>query len=46
MKADPYLKAVLTVIATCLLYFVAKDAIAPAHAQISRPVDENLVSVN
>ena len=47
MKTDLYLKAVLTVIATCLVYFVAKDVgITPAQAQTGRPVDVNLVSIN
>ena len=46
MKTDLYSKAVLTVIATCLLYFVVKDAITPAHALNGQPVDVNLVSIN
>jgi hypothetical protein len=45
MKSDRYLKVVLTVIAVCQVYFVAKDTITPAHAQ-NGPVPVNLVSIN
>lgn len=33
MKADRYIKAVLSVIAACQLYGVGKDLIGPAYAQ-------------
>ena len=45
MKIDLYSKAVLTVIAICLVFSVAKDVITPARASGS-PVDVNLVSIN
>ena len=47
MKVDLYTKAVLTVIAACLVYFVVKDApiMSVAHAQSRGPVDVNIVQV-
>jgi hypothetical protein len=39
-----YLKVLLTIIAVCQVYYVAKDAITPAHAQ--GVVDVNVARVN
>lgn len=48
MKPDLYAKAVLTVIASCLVYFVAKDVILiqDAHAQSDGVVDVNIVKID
>ena len=48
MKPDLYTKAVLTVIASCLVYFVAKDVvlIQDAHAQSGGVVDVNIVKID
>jgi hypothetical protein len=48
MKPDLYTKAVLTVIASCLVYFVAKDVvlIQNAHAQSGGVVDVNIVKID
>ena len=48
MKPDLYTKAVLTVIASCLVYFVAKDVvlIQDAHAQSGGVVDVNIVRID
>lgn len=48
MKVDFYTKAVLTVIASCLVYFVVKDAtpIKEAHAQSEGVVDVNIVKID
>ena len=48
MKPDLYTKAVLTVIASCLVYFVAKDivVIPDAHAQSGGVVDVNIVKID
>lgn len=43
MKTDAYTKAVLTIIASCLLYAVIKDAVQPAYAQTPIPV--NIVQI-
>ena len=46
MKIDLYLKVVLTVIAICLVYIVAKDLPLVSEAQASSEViDVNIVSV-
>ena len=47
MNVDPYTKVVLTVIATCLLYIVAKDIllIKDVHAQSSGVANVNIVQV-
>jgi hypothetical protein len=48
MKIDAYTKIVLTVIAGCLLYMVARDVtfVAPAHAQMGSSVtDVNIVQI-
>ena len=47
MKVDIYTKGTLTVIACCLLYFVAKDLslIPDVHAQSGKVVDVNIVQV-
>lgn len=47
MKTDAYTKAVLTVIACSLLYFVGRDlgVVPDAHAQSKGPVDVNVVQV-
>lgn len=48
MKVDFYTKAVLTVIASCLVYFVVRDAvpIKEAHAQSGSVVDVNIVKID
>lgn len=48
MKPDLYTKAVLTVIASCLVYLVAKDIvlIQDAHAQSGSVVDVNIVKID
>lgn len=48
MKPDLYTKAVLTVIASCLVYFVTKDfvLIQDAHAQSGSVVDVNIVKID
>ena len=47
MKVDLYTKVVLTVIASCLLYVVAKDIslVKDVHAQSAGVVDVNIVQV-
>ncbi len=47
MKVDMYTKAMLTVIACCLLYFVARDlsVVQDAHAQSRGVVEVNIVQV-
>jgi len=56
MKTDFYTKTVLTVIACCLVYFVAKDVSPimhanaqvggpPAIAKVSEPIEVNIVQV-
>ena len=47
MKIDVYTKAVLTVIACCLLYIVVKDInlVDRAYAQSGRTVDVNLTQI-
>ena len=48
MKPDLYTKAVLTVIASCLVYFVVQDItpIKEAHAQSGGVVDVNVVKID
>ena len=48
MKVDFYTKAVLTVIASCLVYFVMQDVapIKEAHAQSGGVVDVNIVKID
>ena len=48
MKPDLYTKAVLTVIASCLVYFVVQDVapIKEAHAQSGGVVDVNIVKID
>jgi hypothetical protein len=48
VKPDFYTKAVLTVIASCLVYFVVQDVapIKEAHAQSGSVVDVNIVKVD
>ena len=48
MKPDLYTKAVLTVIASCLVYFVVQDVapIKEAHAQTAGVVDVNIVNID
>ena len=48
MKPDLYTKAVLTVIASCLVYFVVQDVtpIKEAHAQSRGVVDVNIVQID
>ena len=48
MKVDIYTKAVLTVIAGCLVYFVVQDItpIKEAHAQSGGVVDVNIVKID
>jgi hypothetical protein len=45
MRSDAYLKAVLTVIAVCLVWICVRDVtlVKPAHAQVSGPLDVNIV---
>lgn len=47
MKSDRYTKAVLTVIASCLVYFVARDlgVVPNAHAA-NAVVDVNIVKID
>ena len=47
MKTDVYTKTVLTVIACCLLYFVAKDlSVVPVvHARSEGLIDVNIVQI-
>ncbi len=48
MKIDLYTKAVLTVIACCLLYLVAKDIAIVARAQAAQTaplIDVNIVQI-
>ena len=48
MKVDIYTKAVLTVIASCLVYFVVQDVapIKEAHAQSGGVIDVNIVKID
>ena len=48
MKPDFYTKAVLTVIASCLVYFVVQDVapIRDAHAESGGVVDVNIVKID
>ena len=48
MKPDFYTKAVLTVIASCLVYFVVQDVspIKDAHAESGGVVDVNIVKID
>jgi len=48
VKPDLYTKAVLTVIASCLVYFVAQDMtpIKEAHAQSGGVIDVNIVKID
>ena len=48
MKPDFYTKSVLTVIASCLVYFVVQDItpIKEAHAQSGGVVDVNIVKID
>jgi hypothetical protein len=48
MKPDLYTKAVLTVIASCLVYLVVQDItpIKDAHAQSEGVVDVNIVKID
>ena len=48
MKPDFYTKAVLTVIASCLVYFVVQDItpIKDAHAESGSVVDVNIVKID
>jgi hypothetical protein len=48
VKPDLYTKAVLTVIASCLVYFVVQDVapIKEAHAQSGGVVDVNIVKID
>lgn len=47
MKTDVYTKIVLTVIASCLVYLVAKDMafVGSAEAQSRSPIEVNIVEV-
>ena len=47
MKVDFYTKAILTVVACCLLYFVARDisVVQEVHAQSRTIMDVNIVQV-
>lgn len=48
MNIDAYTKAVLTVIAACLVWIVLKDAniVTPAHAQtVATVTDVNIVQI-
>jgi hypothetical protein len=45
MKTDVYTKCVLTVIACCLLYIVARDVPAIQNAHANAVVDVNIVRV-
>ena len=48
MKPDFYTKAVLTAIASCLVYFVVQDImpIKEAHAQSGGVIDVNIVKID
>jgi hypothetical protein len=48
MKPDLYTKSVLTVIASCLVYFVVQDVvpIKEANAQSGGVVDVNIVKID
>jgi len=48
MKVDLYTKSVLTVIASCLVYFVVQDVspIRDAHAESGGVVDVNIVKID
>ena len=48
MKVDFYTKSVLTVIASCLVYFVVQDVspIRDAHAESGGVVDVNIVKID
>ena len=48
MKPDLYTKGVLTVIASCLVYFVVQDVapIKEAHAQSGGVIDVNIVKID
>ncbi len=48
MKVDLYTKAILTVIASCLVYFVVQDVapIKEAHAESGGVVDVNIVKID
>jgi hypothetical protein len=48
MEPDLYTKAVLTVIASCLVYFVVQDItpIKEAHAESGDVVDVNIVKID
>lgn len=48
MKVDLYTKTILTVIAGCLLYLVARDIplVKEAHAQSRGPVEVNIVQID
>ena len=48
MKVDLYTKAILTVIANCLVYFVVQDItpIKEAHAESGGVVDVNIVKID
>lgn len=45
MQTDVYTKSVLTVIAGCLLYFVARDTSVIPDAHANAIVDVNIVKV-
>lgn len=45
MPADRYTRFVLTVIAACLVYLVAKDALTPADAQAQARYGQGVVIV-
>jgi hypothetical protein len=45
MKTDAYTKCVLTVIACCLLYIVAKDVSVIPNAHANAVMDVNIVKV-
>jgi hypothetical protein len=44
MKTDLYTKAILTIIAICLLYSAGKDMVVPAYADRNDVVDVNIVA--
>lgn len=47
MKPDRYTKAVLTVIASCLVYFVARDLSVVPNAHASNGVvDVNIIKID
>ncbi|MEW6490142.1 MAG: hypothetical protein AB1578_19825 [Thermodesulfobacteriota bacterium] len=45
MPADRYTKAVLTVIAACLVYLVAKDCLGPSAAEAQARFGQGVVIV-